>query len=51
MLQKIFLVSLVPYLKLRKDVLSLIKLVKRTLFGRSVLDAFYYPRFFRYKKS
>ena len=51
MLDKIFWVSLVPYLKLRKDVLSLIELVKKTLSGLSVLEAFYYPRFFRYKKS
>ena len=42
MLLNIFLVSLVPYLNLRKDVLSLIELVKRTLSGPSVLDAFYH---------
>ena len=30
--------------------LSLIELVKRTISGPSVLDAFYYPRFFRYEK-
>ena len=37
--------------KTKKDVLSLIELVKRTLSGPSVLDSFYYPRFFRYKKT
>ena len=41
----------IQYLKLGNDVLSLIELVKRTLSDSSVLDAFYYPRFFRYKKS
>ena len=46
MLEKIFSVSLVPYLKTSKGVLSLIELVKRTLSGPSVLNAFYYPRFF-----
>ena len=45
-----FLVSLVPYLKLRKDVFSLIELMKRGLSSPSVLDDFYYPCFVRYKK-
>ena len=38
---KIFLDSLVPYLKLRKDISFLIELVKRTLSRPSVLDVFY----------
>ena len=46
-----FSVSVVPYLKLTKYILSLRELVKRTLSVPSVLDAFYYPHFFRYKKS
>ena len=46
---KIFLIFLVSYLKLRKDVLSLIELVKRTPFGPSISDAFYYLRFFNIK--
>ena len=35
----------------KKRCFILIELVKRTLSDPSALDAFYYPRFFRYKKS